>query len=88
LKSPILLNFLCFLLSCLFLLHCHFFILFIRLLQKYIEVGATEDEQEKKEIDSDTEEYSSPSSSDESLFDKSEGLRKRNLVDAEVIHLV
>jgi hypothetical protein len=65
-KSPIMLNFFVFLMLFLMALHIHFFILFVQLLLNYINLGATEDQLEKLELEDD-EDISS--SSDEVLID-------------------
>lgn len=39
-----------YLLSCMFLLHCYWFNLFLKMLNKYVKSGATEDEQNKTQI--------------------------------------
>jgi len=55
--SPIILPFFTYLLTCLLVLHCYWFILFVKIFFKFVVSGSTEDSQEKTEI---TEDDDSP----------------------------
>ena len=43
--------FFAYLLGCMFMLHCYWFSMFVRMMSKYCKSGATEDEQNKTEVD-------------------------------------
>ena len=49
--SPIIMPFFCYMLSCLFMLHTFWFYLFLKHLLKFVKTGATEDEQNKTEVE-------------------------------------
>jgi len=48
--SHIILPFFCWLLSCMFTLHCFWFVMFVKMLNKFIKAGETEDVQNKSEV--------------------------------------
>jgi hypothetical protein len=49
--SPIIKPFICYMLCCLTLLHCHWFVLFCRIMWKFIQYGvAPDDEQQRTEM--------------------------------------
>lgn len=48
--SPIVIPFFCYMLTCMFILHSFWFYLFCKHLNKFVNTGATEDEQNKTEV--------------------------------------
>lgn len=52
-KSPLVWPYMCYLLTCLLVLQCYWFLLFCKLIFRFIRSGITEDTVEKTEIDSD-----------------------------------
>ena len=66
--SPLIRYYLCFMLLCLTILHCHWFLMFCRIYKKFLDFGIAEDEQEKTEISSDDDSSSQSSNAPHAAY--------------------